>query len=68
MRQQLPIWRTANGQTRWLSRLIDAMEKLSRPEWRARPVDPLELHAVHARLAQPAMLHPAYGSRFSLKN
>jgi hypothetical protein len=68
MSQQLPTWRTANGQTAWLSRLIVAMEKFSRPEWRTRPVDPLELHAVRARLAQPAMLHPAYGSRFSLKN
>ena len=68
MSQQLPTWRTANGQTAWLSRLIDAMEKFSRPEWRARPVDPLELRAIHARLAQPAMLHRAYGSRFSLRN
>ena len=68
MSQQLPTWRTANGQTAWLSRLIAAMEKFSRPELRARQVDPLELHAVRARLAQPAMLHPAYGSRFSLRN
>jgi hypothetical protein len=68
MNQQPPIWRTSNGQTAWLSRLIDAMEKFSRPEWRARPVDPLELVAMRARLAQPAILHPAYGSRFSLRN
>ena len=68
MSQQLPTWHTAYGQTAWLSQLIVAMEKFSRPEWRARPVDPRELHAVRARLAQPAMLHPAYGSRFSLRN
>jgi hypothetical protein len=68
MSQQLPTWRTANGQTVWLSRLVVAMETFSRPEWRARPVDPVELRAVRARLAQPAMLHPAYGSRFSLRN
>jgi hypothetical protein len=68
MSQQLPTWRTANGQTVWLSRLIDAMEEFSRPEWRARPVDPLELRAMRARLAGPAMLLPAYGSRFSLRN
>jgi hypothetical protein len=58
-------WRSGNGQTAWLSRLIEAMEKFSRPEWRARPLDRLELAAVRARLAQPAM---AYASRFSLRN
>jgi hypothetical protein len=68
MSQHLPAWRTANGQTAWLSRLIEAMETFSRPEWRARPVDPAELRAVRARLSLPAMLHPAYGSRFSLRN
>lgn len=66
MSQQLPSWRTGHGQTVWLSMLIDAMEKLSRSEW--RPVDRLELVAMRARLAQPAMAHPAYGSRFSLRN
>jgi len=68
MSQQLPEWRTSNGQTAWLSRLIDAMEKFSRPEWRSRPVEPLELLATRARLARPALLHPAYGSHFSLRN
>ena len=42
------------------------MDKFSRPEWRARPVNPLELRAMRARLARPALL-PAYGSRFSPK-
>ena len=68
MSRQLPSWRTANGQTAWLSRLIEAMEKFSRPEWRAVPIDRLELAAVRARLAQPAMAYPAYASRFSLRN
>lgn len=68
MNQELPAWRTADGQTAWLSRLIDAMEKFSRPEWRARPVDSLELIAMRARLARPATFHAAYGSRFSLRN
>ncbi|HET7889238.1 MAG TPA: transcriptional regulator [Bradyrhizobium sp.] len=68
MSQQLPTWRTSGGQANWLSRLIEAMEACSRPEWRARPVDPRELRALQARLAQPAKLHPAYGSRFSLRN
>jgi hypothetical protein len=68
MNQQLPAWHTAKGQTAWLSRLIEAMNEVSRAELRARPVDPTELRAMRARLSQPAMLHPAYGSRFSLKN
>jgi hypothetical protein len=61
-------WRTAKGQTAWLSRLIEAMEKFSRPEWRARPLDQLELAAVRARLARPAIAYPAHASRFSLRN
>ena len=65
MNQQLPSWRTAKGQTLWLAMLIEAMEKFSRPERRARPVDRLELAAVRARLAQPAT---AYASRFALRN
>ena len=68
MSQQLPSWRTAKGQTLWLSMLIEAMEKFSRPEWRARPVDRAELAAVRARLAQPAMAYSCYTSRFSLPN
>jgi hypothetical protein len=65
MNQQIPSWRTAKGQTLWLARLIEAMEKFSRPEWRARPVDRVELAAVRARLAQAAT---AYVSRFSRRN
>jgi hypothetical protein len=65
MKQQLPSWRTAKGQTLWLAILIETMEKFSRPEWRARPVSRLELAAALARLAQPAT---AYASRFSLRN
>jgi hypothetical protein len=54
MGHQPASWRTAHGQTAWLSMLIEAMERLSRPEWRARPIDRLELAAVRARLARPA--------------
>jgi hypothetical protein len=68
MSQQLPSWRTEKAQTLWLSRLIEAMEKFSRPEWRARPVDRLEYVALRARLARPAMAYPAYASRLSLRN
>jgi hypothetical protein len=71
MSQQLQLsgiqsWRTAKTQTLWLSMLVDAMEKFSRPEWRARPCDRLELAAVRAHLARPAA--PAYVSRFNLRN
>jgi hypothetical protein len=38
----------------WLSTLVNAMEKFSRPEWRAVPCDPSVLTAVHAQLARPA--------------
>ena len=65
MSQQLPTWRTQKAQTLWLLMLIEAMEKFSRPEWRARPVDRREYAALRARLALPAT---AYASRFSLRN
>jgi hypothetical protein len=68
MSRQLPSWRTGNGQTAWLSRLIEAMEKFSRPEWRALPLDRLEIAAMRARLAQPATMNSAYASRFALRN
>ena len=35
MGQQLQGWRSASGQTLWLSMLIDTMEEISRPELRA---------------------------------
>jgi hypothetical protein len=68
MGQQYPSWRSQNGQTLWLTRLIEAMEKLSRAEWRTRPVDPLELVAIRARLARPVKTPSAYGPRFGLRN
>jgi hypothetical protein len=68
MSQRLPSWRTAKGQTLWLSVLVDAMEKFSRPEWRVVPADRRDLVALRARLDQPALIHPAYRSRFSLRN
>jgi len=32
MGQQLQIWRSANGQRKWLSMLIDTMEQISREQ------------------------------------
>jgi len=68
MGQQLQPWRSENGQTRWLSMLIDAMEKVSRPEFRAVPCDPWVLAAVRAQLARPASPYALGASRFSLRN
>ena len=68
MGQQLQSWRSGSGQTLWLSELIDAMEKFSRPEWRAVPCYGPELAAVRAQLALPAAAYIAYASRFSLRN
>jgi len=48
--------------------LVDTMEKLSLPEWRAVPCDDLDLAAVRAQLALPAAAYLAYTSRFSLRN
>ena len=68
MGQQLQSSRSGSGQNLWLSMLVDTMEKVSRPEWRAIPCDRLELATVHAQLARPAGVYPAYASHFSLRN
>jgi hypothetical protein len=70
MGQQLQSWRWGDGETLWLSLLIDAMEEVSRPEIRARPCDPSILVALNAKLARPVSPSPyLYGvSRFCLRN
>ena len=78
MGQQLQIWRSANGQRKWLSMLIDTMEEvsreevsreeISRPELRAVPCDKLVLAAFHAQLTHPASACLPYASRYSLRN
>jgi hypothetical protein len=68
MGQQLQPWRSENGQTRWLSMLIDAMERVSRPEFRAVPCDLSVLAAVRAQLARPASPYVHGASQFSLRN
>jgi hypothetical protein len=55
MGHQLAPWRTGKDQTAWLSRLIEAMERISRPEWRALPIDRRKLAAMRARLAPPTV-------------
>ena len=61
-------WRSGNGQTLWLSMLVEAMEQVSRPEYRAVPCDPLVLAAVRAQLERPASPYAYCGSQFSLRN
>jgi hypothetical protein len=72
MGQQLQSRRTrqawqSGGQNLWLSRLVNAMEKFSRPELRAVPCDRLALAAVRAHLARPASAYLTH-SNFSLRN
>jgi hypothetical protein len=68
MGQQVQPWRSENGQTLWLSMLVEAMEDVSRPEVRAMPCDRLLLAALRAQLARPASPYPYCGSQFSLRN
>jgi hypothetical protein len=68
MGQQIPGWRSANGQRLWLSMLIDAMEAISRPELRAVPCDDQLLAMVRAQLARPASARAPYASAYSLRN
>jgi len=37
MGQQLQPWRSGDGEKLWLAMLIDTMEEISRPEFRAVP-------------------------------
>ena len=62
------IWRSGNGCDLWLLLLIDAMEKVSRPEIRALPCDFSLLAAVGAQLARPASPRVGYASDFSWRN
>jgi hypothetical protein len=68
MGQQLQSWRGKDGQNSWLSMLVQVMEEISRPEFRALPVDPSVLAAVSAQLAWPASPHPYVASQYSLRN
>jgi hypothetical protein len=68
MGQQLQSWRGGDGQKSWLSMLVEAMQEISRPEFRALPVDASVLAAVSAQLARPASPYPYCGSQYSLRN
>jgi hypothetical protein len=64
MGQQIQGWRSASSQRSWLSRLIETMEAISRPELRAAPCDERLLATVKARLARPASAHTPYSSPY----
>src|SRR5580693_6022008 len=56
--------RSGDGERRWLSRLVDAMEEFSRPDVRRLPCHPSLLVAVRAQLARPVSLGARGASRF----
>jgi hypothetical protein len=68
MGQQVQGWRSTSGQRSWLSKLIQTMEQISRPERRAVPCDPQLLAAVRAQLGRPALACSSYASPYSLRN
>jgi len=68
MGQQLQSWRAGGGQKSWLSMLVEAMEEISRPEFRALPIDRSVLTAVSAQLARPASPYPSGASQYSLRD
>jgi hypothetical protein len=69
MGQPVQVWtdgKTRDGERVWLSTLVDAMERLSRPELRAKPCDGFALEKLRAQLALPASIR--FVSPFSLRN
>jgi hypothetical protein len=54
MAQGLQSWRSGKGERQWLSRLIETMEQIARPDIQSRPVDRLVLAKVRAQLGRPA--------------
>jgi hypothetical protein len=65
---QQTSWRSGDGEKLWLSTLVEAMERLSRPELRALSCDRSVLVALGAQLARPASAYPYGASPFSLRN
>jgi hypothetical protein len=63
MAQGLQSWRSGRGERQWLSRLIETMEQIARPDLQRRPVDRLVLAKVQAQLGRPASYPYAMGVR-----
>jgi hypothetical protein len=68
MGQQLQPRRSGEGERLWLSMLIEAMEKFSRPEFPSLPCDRTVLATVKAQLARPSAPYCYRASPFSLRN
>jgi len=68
MGQQLRSWRSGDGETRWLSTLVDTMEMISRRDLRDAPCDRRVLAALRAQLARSASPYAIGTSHFSLRN
>lgn len=68
MGQQVQLWRSQDGGTAWLSRLVATMERAASPEIRALYCDSSDLAAVTAQLARPVSPYPYAASAFSLRN
>ena len=68
MGQHLNTWRSGSDQRVWLSRLIDTMEEISRPELRAVPCGTPVLAALRAQLARPASANMPFATPYSLRN
>ena len=64
MAQGFQTWRSGKGERQWLSRLIETMEQIARPDMRSRPVERLVLAKVRAQLGRPACYpYGAYARR-----
>lgn len=66
--QRLNTRQGDDGERRWLSLLVDAMEEVSRPEIRALPIEAAILKALRAQLARPTPRFSYSPSAFSLRN
>ena len=64
MAQGHQSWRSRKGERQWLSRLIETMEQIARPDIQNRPMDRLVLAKVRAQLGRPASYpYGPYGRR-----
>ena len=66
MGQRLQPWRSGDGEKLWLSMLVDTMEEIARPGFRAIPCDSSILVALRTQLARPASPYPC--GALSLRN
>ncbi|KWV61176.1 hypothetical protein AS156_25465 [Bradyrhizobium macuxiense] len=62
------VTRAQSSDRRWLTKLVDAMERAGSPDIRAVPCDAKLISAVSAHLARPASAFAQYGSAYSLRN